>query len=473
VRGLFQILPRLWANWITLTGSILTTISGVAILVELIPSGANVYSSSFLAVVLPLLFAAGLVGVAFGAWIDRRTRARRTVEPDAIVEAFEKAIHDPRARARIVFVFVVTLVNILLFSFAGHSAMSYMDSPKFCGTACHATMQPEWVGYNRSSHARVACVQCHIGPGASWELKAKLNGLHQVWALATNTKHRPVPTPVEELRPSRDTCEQCHWPKKLVGDQLRLFAHHKDDEQNTTQVNALLVHVGGEDPRTGQSHGIHWHADHEVRYEILDRERTQIGKITVYGNGQPKLVYQPKTTARALGERIFDCMDCHNRPAHAVDASPQAAVDEAMNAGLFDVKIPFLVQVSVALLAAAQPPRDQADRYFRSALGAEYAKSHPAVKLPAGALDRAAAALATLYRRNVFPEMKVGFGTYRSQLGHQGGGGCFRCHDKEHEATLPDGSKQTMSQDCDSCHDRLAVDEDPKNLDDTMKSLLH
>ena len=148
MRSILKILPRLWANWITLTGSILSTISGVAILIllvlELGPSPGNVYTSSFLVVVLPLLFAMGLVLIPIGLWIDRRTRARRAVEPDAVVEAFNQAIHDPRARARIVFVFVVTLVNILLFSFAGHSAMSYMDSPKFCGTACHATMQPEW-----------------------------------------------------------------------------------------------------------------------------------------------------------------------------------------------------------------------------------------------------------------------------------------------------------------------------------------
>ena len=61
------------------------------------------------------------------------------------------------------------------------------------------------------------------------------------------------------------------------------------------------------------------------------------------------------------------------------------------------------------------------------------------------------AALQAIYRRNVFPAMKVTFGTYPDNLGHTTSSGCFRCHDGS--LTAKDGS--TINADCEYCHKQI------------------
>ena len=56
-----------------------------------------------------------------------------------------------------------------------------MDSVQFCGQVCHEVMEPEFSSYQVGPHARVGCVQCHIGSGAPWFVRSKLSGLRQVY----------------------------------------------------------------------------------------------------------------------------------------------------------------------------------------------------------------------------------------------------------------------------------------------------
>ena len=66
-------------------------------------------------------------------------------------------------------------------------------------------------------------------------------------------------------------------------------------------------------------------------------------------------------------------------------------------------------------------------------------------------------------RQNVFPFMKVTWGTHPNHIGHQEYPGCFRCHDGDHVAK--DGT--SITQDCSACHNLLAVEEaKPKVLAD-------
>ncbi len=126
-----------------------------------------------------------------------------------------------------------TLVNIVIAGQTGYSAVSYMESVTFCGQTCHTVMQPEFAAYQNSPHSRVECVKCHIGPGASWFVRSKLSGVGQVFAVTFNTYQRPIPTPVRNLRPARETCEACHWPEKFGEDRLRVIEKFADDEENT------------------------------------------------------------------------------------------------------------------------------------------------------------------------------------------------------------------------------------------------
>ncbi len=486
MRYLTQFLPRLWVNWITLLGSVITTLSAAAILVflavETTAPEHNRYTSTFLVLVLPFLFALGLVIIPIGLWVDRRQAKRRdpAVARNALEAAMDMAMRDRVSRRRILFVALATPVNIMIFAAAGHRTVSYMETPQFCGTTCHSVMQPEWEAYNRSPHSRVECVQCHIGPGASWAVKAKINGLHQVYAVLAKDYRRPIPTPVEHLRPSRDTCEQCHWPEKFTGNKVKLFPHFKDDKDNTPAFNAMLVRVGGQNPRSGKDEGIHWHvrANMAVNYQYLDARRQKIGKITVVEDGKTIAEFLPPgPPQKAVGERTMDCIDCHNRPTHIYDGTPHQAVDSAMNAGLLDQKVPFLAQLASEILAKPGAPRDGAEAAFGQALAQAYATKHPEVKPSVEQLGKAAATMARLYRRNVYPSMGIDWNTYRTNLGHMGGAdnenvGCFRCHDGDHVATMPDGSKRELSQDCELCHETLAAEEKPEEFDDSLKAML-
>ncbi len=123
-------------------------------------------------------------------------------------------------RRTAVLLFALTMANIVIVSLAAYRGVEYMDSVAFCGQVCHSVMKPEFVAYQDGPHSRVTCVQCHIGSGASWFARSKLSGTRQVFAVALNTYSRPIPSPVENLRPARDTCEQCHWPEKFHGDKV-------------------------------------------------------------------------------------------------------------------------------------------------------------------------------------------------------------------------------------------------------------
>ncbi len=94
-------------------------------------------------------------------------------------------------------------------------------------------MEPEHTAYQNSPHARVKCVDCHVGSGAGWYVRSKLSGAYQVYAVLANVYPRPIPTPIKNLRPARETCEQCHWPSHFSGQKEVINTYFKSDEQNT------------------------------------------------------------------------------------------------------------------------------------------------------------------------------------------------------------------------------------------------
>jgi hypothetical protein len=145
----------------------------------------------------------------------------------------------------------------------------------------------------------------------------------------------------------------------------------------------------------------------------------------------------------------MDCIDCHNKVAHPFAASAERAVDRAFADGRLDARLPFLRREAVKLLKADYPSHEQA----RTAIAAGLETFYAGEGASAGPVDRtavtaAARVLADLHGANVFPAMRVAFGTYLSNGGHTDADGCFRCHDDEHRAR--DGS--VIKQDCETCH---------------------
>jgi hypothetical protein len=118
---------------------------------------------------------------------------------------------------------------------SGYQLYDFTDSTAFCGRICHKVMYPEYTTYQASPHSRVLCSDCHVGSGASYLVKSKISGVPQIFHTLFNTYPRPITSPVENLRPARETCEQCHWPDKFEGDMLKIIAHqlHNGDGQTT------------------------------------------------------------------------------------------------------------------------------------------------------------------------------------------------------------------------------------------------
>ena len=448
---------RLIRSPISVAGMVLTTISAVLFLVvflaDLFGWHSNPYIGIIFFLILPGIFVFGLILIPLGAWFERRRRARGHAPSQVHWPRID--LNDPVQRNTAVIVFMLTLANIVIVSLAAYRGVEYMDSVQFCGQACHGVMKPEFTAYQDGPHSRVACVQCHIGSGASWFAKSKISGARQLLAVSFHTYSRPIPSPVQNLRPARDTCEQCHWPEKFHGDKNRRMYEFAGDEKNTESLTTLQVHVGGGSERLGMAQSIHWHMNvaNEVEYIATDDKRQVIPWVRVKNRlGQVKEFTADGVTPEQLAKgerRRMDCMDCHNRPSHPMAATPERAVDEVIARGIMPRTLPFVRREAVKALKVSYPSQEAAGEGISRTLREFYRSQFPQASMGQRQdVEQAVSAADAVYRRNVFPEMNVQFGTYPNNIGHMDFPGCFRCHDDSHKAK--DGSK--ITQDCDSCH---------------------
>ena len=459
-------------NPITLIGAVITTSTALTTIAFwfydiFLPGPPHPYIGLLVFLILPGIFVLGLVLIPIGIWLRRRSLLGRGTLP-GVYPAIDLGL--PIVRRNVEWVAVATLLNLLIIGTASYRGVAYMDSTGFCGTTCHTVMAPEYAAYQNSPHSRVECVECHIGPGAGWFVRSKLSGLRQVFAVTFKTYSRPIPSPVKYLRPARETCEQCHWPQRFTGDKFLVNTSYKDNEKNTPQTDVLLLKVGG---RTWQgSVGIHGHhlADNaRIRYISTDIERQVIpavyytddkGKTTEFISSDAK----PTKEQLDRGEhRVMDCVDCHNRPTHAFDL-PENAVDKQMSIGLISPELPYIRKKAVEVLKVDYPTRDVAQQRITGELNNFYRTNYSQIYATRRTLvEQSVKEVAAIYLRNVFPDMRLTWGTHPNNLGHNDSPGCFRCHDGSH--TSADG--QTITNDCSACHDVLASgEENPKVLSD-------
>jgi nitrate/TMAO reductase-like tetraheme cytochrome c subunit len=452
-------------NPLSLMGATLAATSA-ALIVILIVAGIggghdNPYVGILSFIALPAVFVTGLALIPLGLWRDRRRQRRAAAGDTSAFPVIDLNVN--KTRRIVMTVVVVTIVNLMILAGATYRAVEYMDSTEFCGLVCHSVMQPEYTAFSRSPHARVTCASCHIGPGADWFVKSKLSGAWQVVSVNLDLYERPIPTPIHNLRPARETCEQCHWPSKFVGDRLRVRTHYLDDEASTEVKTVVLLRVGGLQGR--KSHGIHWHVDpaNQVRYRS-DESREIIGEVELTLPTGTVKTYSLDGVAEdeITGDwRTMDCVDCHNRPTH-IYRVPEQEVDEAIENGSIPRSLPYVRRESVRALRGDYASQDEARERIAAEVSDFYDQNHPEIALARGAeIEQVGRTLGDLYSYNVFPSMNIDWGTYPDHLGHVNFPGCFRCHDDEHATA--DG--EVISQDCDTCHTLLAMEEkDPEVL---------
>lgn len=445
----------LYRNWVSYVGGMFAAASLLLILVFIVLEASSRYPSPYLGIFTYLMFPMGIVLGVLMMLIGMRFEAKRRLKAHT-TEALSYPsldLNDPRQRKRFGYLAAISFVLFVAMTYTGYNGFLLTESVGFCGKTCHTAMGPEMTAYQDSPHAEVRCVECHVGSGAGSYVHSKLNGISQLIGVITNDYNRPIPTPIKGLRPARETCEECHWANKYYGSQLYQRAHFRYDEQSTPDQISMMIKTGG---GTEHGAGIHWHMalNNEVTFVTQDTQLQDIpwvkikrpdGSTTEYFRNVKKV--EPGDLAK-LPHHTMDCIDCHNRPAHQFEA-PDVAVDRALFTGVFSKTLPYAKSLSVDSLSKDYATSDAAHAGLRKDVEDFYKQKYPEVSAARAAdIDKLVVGLTAIFDRNVFPDMKVSWRTYISNLGHRNSAGCFRCHDGKHVAA--DG--KVLDSACDACH---------------------
>lgn len=450
--------PSLLRNWLSLTGLVIVIGSlfsfFLLFLLDAMATFSNPYVGILTYIVTPGFTMMGLVLTIIGALRERRQlHGARGLMPMVVID-----LTRPRDRRVLGFFIGGSLIFLLLSAMGSYHTYHFTESVQFCGQTCHTVMQPELVTYQHGPHARVSCTECHIGPGATWFVKAKISGTYQLYATAFDKYPRPIPTPIKNLRPAQETCEQCHWPKKFVGNLERTYNYFLGDETNTPFTLSLLMKVGGADPTHGPEGGIHWHMNvkNKVEYVATDVARQKIPWVRIVDPQGVVTEFRTKgftNDPASFTIRAMDCMDCHNRPAHKYQ-TPNDAVNLAISLGHIDRTLPWIKTNAVYALTRDFKTETEALQGIATHLAERY-PNEPRIRPVIDVVQQ-------LYRDNFFPEMKASWKIYPDNIGHKNWPGCFRCHDGKH--LTADGKRTIKASDCNTCHTILAQGNGPELL---------
>ena len=436
-------------NWLSLAGLVLSACAFFAFVllfsVDLFATHANPYMGILAYVVAPTFLLIGLATALLGYVLESRRSPKGYSESDS---QFVLHINLSRQRDRRLLVGFIGASMGFLFLTALGSYQTYhiTETNSFCGEVCHTPMDPQFKAYQHSAHARVACVSCHVGPGAGNYIRTKVSGIRQLYHTILGDFKRPILLHNINQRPAQETCQSCHWSQKHTGDLQKTYRHFMADETNTPFTVQMVLKVGGSDPVHGPVEGIHSHMNvsNKVEFIATDEGRLTIPWVRVTDSNNKVTEYRTADFKDDISKypiRTMDCMDCHNRPSHKY-LSPNAAVDQSMAYGRIDPTMPWAKAKTVKALAQPYATSDEANRKIESFLRAEYPD------------DQRVNALITeakaIYKTNFFPEMKVDWRIHPDHIGHKDTNGCFRCHDGKHLAS--DGKNSIKGSDCNACH---------------------
>jgi hypothetical protein len=469
-------LPDIYYNPISMIGTAIAIVSLGTILflffIDLLSDQTAIYVGIVTYIILPSFLVLGLILIPLGAFIQRR-REKKYGKREMHLPRID--LNDPRHRFAFSIFSLGTVLLLLLTAIGSFQAYNYTDRVEFCGELCHAVMEPEFVTYLDSPHARVRCVDCHVGPGATWFVRSKLDGAYQVYATLRDIYPRPIPTPIENLRPAQETCETCHWPLHFYGDKKRVENYFLTDRENTKWTISLLMRTGGGMTETGPAEGIHWHMNiaNTIEYAYLDRQREQIAWVrSEDGDGNVVEYFSsdfpvgPEELSE-LETRVMDCMDCHNRPTHVYNP-PIRSVNQALAFERINRSLPYIRRIAVEALIQDFEKREDALAHIEEYITGYYERNYPRVaEEQRDELNRTIAEVQRIYSRNFFPEMRVSWRAYPDHIGHMNTAGCFRCH--ANNMFSPDGRE--ISSDCNICHIILAQGEGPRQSILTLDGL--
>lgn len=430
-----------------------TVVFGFLFVIEVFAAQPHQYLGVIFIFLPPVMMLGALLTV-FGWYLDRRVRGSGAAGA-GIASLFD--LGRTRTQQQLLLM-AASFSTIFVFSMAvvGYEAYEYTESVEFCGQTCHAVMKPQHEAYRVSAHARVRCAECHIGEGANWHVRSKLSGAYQIYAYLADIYPRPIPTPVESLRPAQDTCEQCHWPAFFMGGRQQTYRYFlSEGDQEPWEID-MLLRIGGMRTDGRSSEGIHWHVDpnNKVQYAAYDEARQEIAWVRVRGADGRERLYtnadNPPDAAMLASSapRTMDCVDCHSRPAHRY-GTPVELVNRALDHGDLSPAMPEIKVKGLELLAASYETEEQAVEAITTELRTFYDQEYPEYEQDhPGAVESATAVLTSLFRSNMFPEMKTRWDSTHDNSSHWVYNGCFRCH----AGNMVSAEGDSVSFACTTCH---------------------
>ncbi|RXQ96479.1 cytochrome C [Ancylomarina salipaludis] len=457
-------LPNSARNWLSLLGAGIAAMNlfiiGFLLALSFFYNLGSSYLGLFIYIILPMFFVGGLILIPIGM-IRTNRKLKKHLLPEDQLKWPQVDFNDQKTRnASMIFIFG-TIFIMIISSVGSYHAFHYTESVEFCGKLCHQVMAPEFTAYHQSSHERVKCVECHVGEGTSWYVRSKLSGLYQVYSVIAKKYPKPIPTPVENLRPARETCEQCHWPQKFYDSKLKNKKSYLADETTTENNISMKMKTSANLSAKGISEGIHWHINPDVKIEYIassrNRETLPWVKYTNLTTGKVKLYIEPENQLSqkeidSLETRTMDCLDCHNRPSHDYQ-NPQNFIDELISSGEISKELPDAKVMSMDILNQDYPTTDSAMIAIKAQVLEYYGLMYPEVLDSCKTkIEKAITAIQNGYKSNIFPEMGVTWKAYPNHLGHLETNGCFRCHNDKH--VTAEGEK--ISRDCNLCHDIIS-----------------
>ncbi len=446
-------LPHTSQNWTSLIGATIAVISLFMIIFLFVISTlfeeGGTYLGLIIFIFLPAFLVMGLILIPVGMFLKnyKEKRTGTKIKSWPLVD-----LNNVRHRTAFWIFSIGTTIFLFISAVGSYEAFHFTESNDFCGNICHSVMAPEFIAYQNSSHARVGCVDCHVGEGADWYMRSKLSGLYQVYAVMADVYPRPIETPIKNLRPAQETCEKCHWPEKFYSRKLRQQRYYLNDELNTEWDISLIMKIGPTFGALGLSEGIHWHINSDIKVEYIATDEKNLDipwvRYTNLKTGEEK-VYISEEDPIEESElanyeiRVMDCMDCHNRPSHQY-YPPAFFINNAITAGSIPKELPEIKSVSMDILGNDFTTEDSAMIFIREEIESYYEDYDVSKEL----VEKAIVGIQNEFKKNIFPEMKVKWDAYPNHIGHVEFEGCFRCHFDTHATE----EGEYISKDCENCH---------------------
>lgn len=416
-------------------------------LIDSVSQSSSSYIGILVFMILPPFFITGTILVPYGFFQQfKKLHAKGEIQQKNMIIDFNLGKHRKNFLIFIFFGFV-SIICVTLISF---QSFHYTESVEFC-SSCHSVMDPETIRHQKSPHARVTCVECHVGEGTSWYVKSKLSGMYQVYSVWFNKYSRPIETPISNLRPARDTCEKCHWPQYFIDNKIVSREYVLPDEENTIGHETLIMKTGGMKKHAKPS-GIHWHISNTVNFIARDPKKEDIPWIEVINDeGQHKIFQSsenPLKKEEIANSEIhrMDCIDCHNRPAH-IFLAPSEIMDNLILSGVVNKDLPNIRAIGSQVMVKDYKDNTDADIQIKNQILKEYSEKELTPELKT-TIDSTIKAIQTSYHENFFPQMKTNWKTHSKNIGHKWSPGCFRCHDDKHTTD----SGEVIPRNCDLCH---------------------